>query len=149
MIFKYIKGKNEKLIEYENKSVMDYYDFIKKYFSMIKVYNCEISIGLFWTNILTGEKSESKIPIQNELRLPICNGYTCYVYCSVLRDGKVVEVASDDGETDYYTLSECWQISSIHGILFHGINVDLFDQNLQEVKIDIEHFLECLEKDKK
>ena len=46
-------------------------------------------------------------------RLPFHIGYECYVCCEVQRDGKKVNVKSNDGEADYYSLSAAWMVSSI------------------------------------
>lgn len=46
-------------------------------------------------------------------RLPFKNGYECYIYCEVQKDGKEVHIESNDGEADYYALSASWIISSI------------------------------------
>lgn len=46
-------------------------------------------------------------------RIAFINGYKCYIYCLVEKDGEVVRVGSNDGEADYYPLIAEWLISSI------------------------------------
>jgi len=149
MKFKYSKAKEEIIKCHENKMLERYHELIQKYASLIKSYNCEISLGLYWLNSNTKEYSESKIPINQDSRIKIQNGYVCYVFCSVIRDGEIVKIESDDGEVDYYLLSETWQVTSVFKPFFTGTNGYLIDFNFKEAKKDIEWFLECLENEKR
>ena len=81
--------------------------------------------------------------IQSSHRLPLKNGYECYVYCVVQRDGKEVHIVSHDGEADYYPLSTGWMISSINRS-FLKLKVSLYtdandiDDNLKDFLLQLE-----------
>ena len=59
-----------------------------------------MEVGYGWENFLKKEHSTN--------RLPFKNGYECYIYCEVQKDGTEVRIGSNDGEVDYYVLSVSW-----------------------------------------
>ena len=67
------------------------------------------------------------------------NGYECYVYCDIQKDGKVVCIDSFDGEVDYYLLSTAWMISSIFRH-FWKLNVTLCT-SMDDIEDDLNDFL--------
>ena len=82
-----------------------YSEILETFRKQLERYDCSLEIGMRWTNFLKNEYSVN--------RLPFKNGYECYIYCEVQKDGKEVCIKSNDGEVDYYPLSASWIISSI------------------------------------
>ena len=70
------------------------------------------------------------------------NGYQCYVYCVVQKDGNEVRIGSIDGEADYYPLSTAWMISSIFRKFFK-LTAELY-ANTDDADADLNDFLSQL-----
>lgn len=105
MKFLYDVSKNQLIINHENIMLETYFMIISSYSSLFELYDCSLKVGLFWVDFSTNKCSYH--------RLSFHNGYSCYVYCEVQKDGKEVHVKSIDGEVDYYPLSSTWIVSSI------------------------------------
>lgn len=71
------------------------------------------------------------------------NGYQCYVYCMIQKDGNEVRIDSIDGEADYYPLSTAWMISYIFRKFFK-LNVELYSDT-DDVDVDLNGFLSQLQ----
>ena len=71
------------------------------------------------------------------------NGYQCYVYCVVQKDGNEVRIGSIDGEADYYPLSTAWMISSIFRKFFK-LNAELY-ANTDAADADLNDLLSQLQ----
>lgn len=110
MRFIYTSDEDDKIIKHENLMLEKYSNIFDSYRKIFEQYNCSLEVGLRWTNSLKKEYSAS--------RLPFKNGYECYIYCEVQKDGKEVHIESNDGEVDYYPLSASWIISSIERKIF-------------------------------
>ena len=130
----YEKGKESSIIKYENLIFERYSRIIEKYTSWFRRYDCSLKVGLLWKNSL--EKSYSSY------RIPFSNGYSCYVSCEVLREGKEVQIRSYDGEADYYILSNAWLISTLERSIF-SLKVLLYDGEC-DVNEDIQDWLRLL-----
>ena len=96
---------DDEIISHENNMLALYREKIKEYMPLFEEYGCSLKVGLMW-NYFPGDTVTCR-------RGSFKNGYLCYVYCEVQKDGNVVSVDSNDGEADYYTLSTEWNISSI------------------------------------
>ena len=90
---------------------------IKNYEPSFQAYGCTIKTGLMWKLFPSTSKSFSRKQIQD--------GYECYVYCSIEKDGDTVYIKSNDGEADYYPLSTAWMISAARRRWF-SLKVRLF-----------------------
>lgn len=134
MKFVYTSDKNEKIIKHEIRMLQKYTDILDRYRRIFEQYNCSLEVGCRWTNFLKKEHSAS--------RLPFKNGYECYIYCEVQRDGKEVHIKSNDGEVDYYALSASWIISLIERRFFK-INVSLCSAT-DDIEDDMNRLLQLL-----
>lgn len=122
------------IIKYEMDMLEKYSRIINKYSPSFMKYGCFAEKALFWNNSLTKTRSYQRI----ELR----NGYTCYIYCELVKDDKKMYIKSSDGEADHYQLSAIWPISSIQRFYFKTM-VSLYS-NMDEVENDIKELLDLL-----
>ena len=90
MKFIYTSDEDEKIIRHEKIMLEKYSDILDRYRIIFEQYNYSLKIGRRWTNFLKKEHSAS--------RLPFKNGYECYIYCEVQKDGKEVHIESNDGK---------------------------------------------------
>lgn len=134
MKFAYTSDKDEKIIEHEILMLEKYLDILDSYRTTFEQYNCSLKVGCRWTNFLEKEHSAS--------RLPFKNGYECYIFCEVQKDGREVHIKSNDGEVDYYALSSSWIISSIERRFFKN-NVSLCSA-ADDVEDDMNRLLQLL-----
>lgn len=118
---------DDQIIAHEDCMLDVYREAIKKHTPFFEKMGCSLSVGLMW----------SYFPKDNVLlqRGSFKNGYQCYVYCVVQKDGKDVCVNSIDGEADYYSLSTAWMISSVSRNFFK-LKVLLYD-DVDEVDVDL------------
>ncbi len=105
MKFVYTPDKDNEIVRHEKTMLEKYLNIIKKFNPIFEQYDYSLKVGCRWTNFLKKDYSAH--------RLPFKNGYECYIYCEVQKDGKEVHIDSNDGEVDYYALSVSWIISSI------------------------------------
>lgn len=117
MEFIYASDKDEIIIKHEEIMLKKYSNIILGYKSKFEPYNCSLKVGCGWMNLLKKEHLTN--------RLPFKNGYECYVYCRVERNGEVIRYEDKEGEVDYYDLSLSWNISLISRFFFH-LNVFLY-----------------------
>lgn len=110
MEFSYDVSKEQLIINHEDIMLETYSKIISSYSSLFRLYDCSLEVKLFWIDFSTKKRSN--------YRLSFHNGYSCYVYCEVQKDGKEVHVKSIDGEVDYYSLSATWMVSSIERNFF-------------------------------
>ncbi len=119
------------IISFESKMFDEYKKIANLYCPVFSQYGCTLEMKLGWTNTL------HKTWSPNRLRLK--NGYECYVYCVVLRNGKEVRIVSNDGEADYYPLSTEWMISSINRHFFK-LEISLYT-DMNDIYEELEEFL--------
>ena len=106
MIEYYVSSElHTKLQDFEMEMLNKYTEIIRPYEISFHKMGYELKEELGWVN------PRQKIWSSN--RIAFINGYKCYVYCLVEKDGEVVRVESNDGEADYYPLIAEWMISSI------------------------------------
>lgn len=117
--------------DFEAKMLNRYLDIIRPYFMLFNKMGYELKIELGWANYLQKTWSSK--------RLPLKNGYECYVYCSVEKDGAEVRIKGSDGEADYYPLITSWMISSVSR-KFHRLKVSTYTK-VDDVEADINIFL--------
>lgn len=79
---------------------------------------CAVSTGLFWRT--------SGTQVNLSARPDIADGYECYVYCIVQKNGKDVKIKSPDGENEIEGLSFGWKITSVCG-KNSSLSVSLYD----------------------
>lgn len=137
MKFVYTPDKDDDIVRYEKKMLEKYLKILDRYRAIFEQYNCSLKVGCGWTNFLEKEYSLH--------RLPFKNGYECYIYCEVQKDGKEVHIESNDGEVDYYALSVSWIISSIERRFFK-INVSLCSAT-DDIENDMDKLLQLLSND--
>ena len=117
MKFIYTPNKTDIIVEHENSMLKEYSRIINNYSDMFAQYGCCLEVGCIWNNCLKKSTSTS--------RLPFRNGYSCYIYCDVLKAGELVRYNTSDGEVNYYEASTSWNISSIVKSFFN-LKVTLF-----------------------
>lgn len=98
-----------------------------------KGFNLVIELG--WTNWIKHRWSKTRMPFQN--------GYMCYIYYSIQKNGQFVALRSDDGEAEHYLLLSSTNISSISRRLFRlevGICSDEVEiqQRIEELKLQLD-----------
>ncbi len=111
MRFVYTPDKTDKIVEHEITMLEKYSKIINGYSDMFARHGCTLNVGCVWNNSLKKYSSDSRIPFQN--------GYACYVFCDVLKDGHTLCYNTCDGEADYYEATASWNISSIEECFFH------------------------------
>lgn len=132
----YSEQLDDQIIEQENEMLSGYTQHIEKYKMKFEELGFTLNVGLFW-------KYFSKDNIMYQ-RIGFRNGYECYVYYVVEKDGRPVRISSDDGDADYYELSSSTMISCLtkHGIL--KVKIVLFSDIDETVDSDLTGFLELL-----
>jgi len=135
--FYYSNRLDNNIFEHEESMLIAYTLFVKEYEAFFKSYGCSIKTGLMWKR-LSSEAQEFQ-------RGQFQNGYECYVYCSIEKDGREVRISSNNGEVDYYPLSTAWLITSIHRSwwrlkvhLFTGIDTAAIN-DVNEFKYMLQH----------
>lgn len=111
MRFTYTHSRADMIVEHEKMMLKGYSKIISNYSDMFAQYDCSLNVGCVWNNSIKKNISNSRISFQN--------GYSCYIYCDVLKDGNVLRYNTDDGEADYYEATVSWNISSIEKSFFH------------------------------
>lgn len=130
MTFKYEADKDILIKTHEEEMLKKYSEYVNQYSYVFMMHSYNVVIGLYW---------EDKTKKHYYNRIPISEGYNCYVYCEVKKDGNTVIIESNDGEADYYLLSEAWQVSSIEKRL--GKIVAILYSNDEQVVKDLEDFI--------
>lgn len=130
----YDASKDPLIQNHEDKMLETYSKMINSYSSLFQQYDCFLEVGLFWNNFSKKKRSDHRLPFQN--------GYSCYIYCVVWKDGKEVHVKSMDGEADYYPLSVSWIVSSIDRRLFKTY-VSLYSDT-DDIENDMKEMLRLL-----
>jgi len=123
-----------KMQDFEMEMLNKYTNTVSPYFSIFNKMGYELKVELGWLNLFQKTWSAK--------RLPLTNGYECYVYCLVKKDGKEVRIKSSDGEADYYPLITSWMISCAYR-RFHKLKVTTYE-DIDDVEVDINEFLEKL-----
>ncbi len=93
------------LKNFEDELLLKYKKSIYPYSSLFENLNCHLRIELGWNNCFKNTGASKRLSMEN--------GYECYVFCIVEKDGKEVQIKSFDGEVDYYPLIASWKISSV------------------------------------
>ncbi len=99
------KDNEIQIINHEEHMLSIYKKKIQEYAGSFEERGYALKVSLMWKVY-----PKDKILFQ---RADFQNGYQCYVYCVVEKNGKEVCVKSVDGEVAYYALSTTWNISSI------------------------------------
>lgn len=102
---------DDEIILHEHNMLAVYLKKTKEYLSRFEEKGYSLKLGLMW-------RYSWKRGVMYQ-RVKFRNGYMCYVYCSVQKDGVDVNVPSFDGEVDYYPVSTVWMITAI----FRGLNM--------------------------
>lgn len=127
----YTKEIDNQITSHENHMFAVYLDKIKEYMPFFEENGYSLKADLMWKYF-----PRNTVILQ---RGRFQNGYQCYVYCVVQKDGKEVCIGSIDGEADYYPLSAAWMISSIFRKFFK-LNVELY-ANIDDADTDLNDFL--------
>ena len=141
MRFIYTPNRNDIIVEHEKEMYKEYSKRIDDYSEMFARYGCSLNIGCVWCNLLKKSTSDSRISFQN--------GYSCYFYCDVLKDGNILRYNTCDGEVDYYETTTYWNISSIQSSFFRLIvtlysELDSIHEEIMQLLKVVE--IECVEK---
>ena len=127
----YAKQVNEQIISHEVNMLKIYQDKAQEYSLLFKDYGCTLKLGLMWGNFPRKTTSFNREKIKN--------GYNCYVYCVVQKNGRDVSIKSTDEEADYYCLSTTWMVSSVCRNFFK-LMVSLYTDT-NDVYEDLEYLL--------
>ena len=122
------------ITEHEDEMLAKYSEIIQSYALAFAKYNCTLRVGRVWA-------STQKMPLEGteaDSRLPFEDGYACYVYCNVERNGKTVRYDMKDGEADYYDLSMSWNVTSI---TYYSLR--LFE-GIEDVIETMDHFMDTI-----
>ena len=130
----YTNKMDNQIISHENHMLVSYIERVKKYAPFFAAKGYSLKVGLMWAVFPRNTVIFKRERFQN--------GYQCYVYCAVLKDGVDVCIDSSDGEADYYSLSTAWMVSSIFR-RFSKLNVTL-SKSMDEVDVDLNGFLSHL-----
>ena len=130
----YTNKMDDEIIFHENNMLALYLEKIKKYMPLFEESGYSLKVGLMWKYF-----PRDTVILQ---RGSFQNGYQCYVYCVVQKDGNEVRIGSIDGEADYYPLSTAWMISSIFRKFFK-LNAELY-ANTDDADADLNDFLSQL-----
>lgn len=84
---------DDEIIFHENNMLALYLEKAKKYMPFFEESGYSLKVGLMWKYF-----PRDTIILQ---RGGFQNGYQCYVYCVVQKDGNEVRIGSIDGEADY------------------------------------------------
>lgn len=131
----YTKEIDSQIISHERHMLKLYEKSISKYILSFDALGYSLKIGLFWKRFAGGIVSLKRGSPQN--------GYQCYVYCAVQKNGKDVCIKSTDGEADFYPLASAWIVSTIHR-KFCRVTATLFPYD-NTANVEIEKFLSELE----
>ena len=126
----YTKEIDNQIISHENQMLALYNKKIKKYMPLFEKNGYYLKTGLMWKCF-----PKDTVILQ---RGRFHNGYECYVYCVVQKDGNEVRVDAIDGEADYYPLSTAWMVSSIVRKFFK-LKVELY-ANTDDADADLSDF---------
>ena len=132
--FVYTSDKDDEIVKHEKIMLEKCSNILDSYRAIFKEYNCSLEVGYGWENFLKKEHSTN--------RLPFKNGYECYIYCEVQKDGTEVRIGSNDGEVDYYVLSVSWTVSSIERRFFK-LNVSL-SSDTDDIENDMNELFQLL-----
>ena len=125
MRYLYTPSSFERIVQYEDEMLEKYRTIINGYSAMFSPYNGSLRVSRIWINTKTKEKSYFRLPHQN--------GYSCYVYCDIEKDGKIFRHYTTNGEADYYELSIFWNISSIFNLFFRkSVTLYAMAENIEE-----------------
>lgn len=132
---------DDDIIHHENNMLALYLEKVNKYIPLFEEKGYSVKVGLMWRYL-----PKDTVTLQ---RGNFQNGYQCYVYCVIQKDGHEIRICSIDGEADYYPLSTAWMISSIFRKIF-TLNVELY-ANTDDADVDLNDFLsqlagDCLHK---
>lgn len=128
------KEREKEICEFETKMFAKYKEAIVSYAPLFNKEGCELKLELGWSNFIRETWSANRIPLRN--------GYRCYIYCLVEKGGEEVRIKSDDGEADYYPMETSWMISAVSR-RFHKLKVSLCE-DLDDVDTDMKALLSQL-----
>lgn len=126
--------RKKEIYVFESKMFAKYKEAIVPYSLMFREKGCELRLELGWYNPIRKIWSANRIPLQN--------GYGCYIYCLVEKGGEEVCIKSKYNEVDYYPLETEWMISSVNR-RFHKLKISLYE-DLDDVDADMKGLLSQL-----
>lgn len=132
---KYTNKTDDVIISHETDMLALYLEKLKKYAAPCRERGYSLKTGLMWQyfpkDTVTFQRGDFR------------NGYTCYVYCAIQKDGSEVRVNGTDGEAKYYPLSAAWMISSIFQKCLK-LNVELYT-NTDDADADMNALLQKID----
>ena len=103
--FDFSELRHSEIIEFESRMLSEYLLLVNSMLIQFKQKGYTLRLDMGWYNYINGIWSAS--------RLAMVNGYSCYIYCHVEKNGKPVQIFTNDEEADYYMLQAEWNITSI------------------------------------
>ena len=116
------------------KMLMKYKEIISAYTPLFDAVGCELRVELGWHNSIRKTWSKDRIPLRN--------GYACYIYCIVEKGGEEIHIKTNDGEADYYLVEAEWMVSSVNR-RFHRLKVSLYN-DLDDIDLEMKALLSKL-----
>lgn len=129
-----------KIVNHEEITLFELNQIANKYRSTFEKYGCELSLEMKWYNCWSIKQKVE------DYRIPIKNGYVCFVNLAAKKNGDYVKIKSADGEADYYLLLDSLEVTRLDTNLFFTKNQFITDWEYFEGKLL--EFLELLEKQK-
>lgn len=127
----YSKKMEELIIKHEEYMLSSYMKQVKEYISLFEEKGCALKVGLMWKKFPSN--------ITQFQREKFANGYECYIYCVVEKNGEEVYVKSDNEEIDFFSLSTTCMVSSIYRSFF-SLKISLYS-DMDELNNDLNNFL--------
>lgn len=124
--------------KHEEKMLSEYNHMAGKYKEAFAKYRCSLRLNMRWYNCLTIRQKVT------DYRLPLKNGYICFIDFGVQKDGIDIKLKSDDGEVDYYMLSDSLHITEINWFIFCK-KINLFS-DLEDFEKELVYYLQMLER---
>lgn len=125
-----------KVVKHEEQMMLKFNEIAKKYEEVFSEYGCSLKMQMQWDNCLSIRQSVVNY------RILLKNGYICSIYFYIEKDGKKLRLQSDDGEADWYELSNTSDITWITWIL--GWKIQLFT-DAEDFEEELTYFGELLE----
>lgn len=136
MILKCTTEEISEVIKHEEKMLYEYKCTADKYKEEFMKYQCMLRLKMEWYNCISIKQRVS------DHRIPLESGYVCYINFSVQRNGKDVKLKSNDGEADYYILSDSLHITEINWRLSR--NKIVLYSDIEDFEEELDYFMQML-----
>lgn len=137
MKFKCTPEQINKIREHEERVLFKYKQIADRCKEKFIKYQCSIKLEMKWYNCMSIKQKVF------DYRIPLKNGYVCFIDFSVQQNGKDIKLKSNDGEVDYYLLGDSSNITEITWLLVCK-KINLFSDT-EDFEKELHYYLEMLE----